>query len=139
MRVSKLNQEVKKTGKDSAINACLPTTHTFAQEDKQRDKQQFNLPHINHYIHLTLKLAGYFAKHIHQGGFVELPPPKNFETANNWHMPFGMQLVHDLLINLHSNNHHLISRCCHGNKTKNPRWLPFLKFCLLLRDFVGNS
>ena len=33
-------------------------------------------------------------------------------------MPFGMQLVHDLLINLHSNNHHLISRCCHGNKNK---------------------
>ena len=26
-----------------------------------------------------------------------------------------MQLVHDLLINLHSNNHHLISRCFHRN------------------------
>ena len=36
---------------------------------------------------LTLKLAGYFAKHIQArggggGGFVE-PPPKNFEMANN--------------------------------------------------------
>ena len=32
---------------------------------------------------LTLKLAGYFAKHIQaRGGFVD-PPPKNFETANN--------------------------------------------------------
>ena len=33
---------------------------------------------------LTLKLAGYFAKHIpaRGGGFVE-PPPKKFETANN--------------------------------------------------------
>ena len=59
-------------------------------------------------------------------------------------MPFGMQLVHDLLINLHSNNHHLISRCCHGNKTKNPRWPPmaaildfrFLKFCLILVIFI---
>ena len=33
-------------------------------------------------------------------------------------MPFGVQLVHDLLINLHSNNHHLISGCCHGTKQK---------------------
>ena len=33
-------------------------------------------------------------------------------------MTFGMQLVHDLLINLHGNNHRLISRCCHGNKKK---------------------
>ena len=33
-------------------------------------------------------------------------------------MHFGMQLVHDLLINLHSNNHHLISYCCHGNQQK---------------------
>ena len=33
---------------------------------------------------LTLKLAGYFAKHMQArggGGFVD--PPKNFETANN--------------------------------------------------------
>ena len=60
-------------------------------------------------------------------------------------MPFDMQLVHDLLINLRSNNHHLISRCCRGNKTKNPGWPPiaaildfrFLKFCLILTDFVG--
>ena len=58
-----------------------------------------------------------------------------------------MQLVHGLLINLHSNNHHLISRCCHGNKTKTPRWPPiatildfrFLKFCLILRDFVETA
>ena len=48
-------------------------------------------------------------------------------------MPFDTQLVHDLLINLHRNSHHLISRCCHGNKTE------FLKFCLILKDFVGNS
>ena len=35
---------------------------------------------------LTLKLASYFAKHIQArrgGGFIELPLPKNFETANN--------------------------------------------------------
>ena len=60
------------------------------------------------------------------GGFVDTPP-KNFETANNYHMPFGTQLVHDLLINLHTNNHHLISCCCHGNKTKiqdGRRWPP---------------
>ena len=49
---------------------------------------------------LTLKLAGYFAKHIQARG------------------GGGFKLVHNLLINLHSNNHHLISRCCHGNKTK---------------------
>ena len=42
-----------------------------------------------------------------------------------------MQLVHDLLINLHSNNYHLISRCCHGNKTKNPRWPPSIFEILL--------
>ena len=33
-------------------------------------------------------------------------------------MPFDMQLVHDQLISLHSNNHHSISRYCHGNKQK---------------------
>ena len=51
-----------------------------------------------------------------------------------------MQLVHDLPINLHSNNHHFNSRCYQGNKTKNPRWppmaaildFPFLKVCLTL-------
>ena len=49
-------------------------------------------------------------------------------------MPFGMQLVDDLLINLHSNNHHLISRCCHGNKTKiqDGRHLGFSIFEILL-------
>ena len=79
---------------------------------------------------LTLKLAGYFAKHI--------------QARGGGGGSFGMQIVHDLLINLHSSNHHLISRCCHGNKIKNPRWPPmaaildfrFLKFCLILRDFV---
>ena len=34
------------------------------------------------------------------------------------HMPFGKQLVYDPLINMYSNNHHLISRCCQGNKQK---------------------
>ena len=53
-----------------------------------------------------------------------LNPYKNFEIANNLHMSFGIQLVHDILIKLHSNNHHLINCCCHGNKTKNPRWPP---------------
>ena len=45
-----------------------------------------------------------------------------------------MQLVHDLLINLHSNNPHLISRCCHGNKTKikDGRHLGFSIFEILL-------
>ena len=78
----------------------------------------------------TLKLAGYFATHIQArrggGGFVE-PLPKIFETANDKHMFFGMQLVHDLLINLHSNNHHLISCCRHGNEQKiqhGRRWPP---------------
>ena len=36
--------------------------------------------------YLTLKLAGYFAKHLQAeggGGVVEPPPPKNFEAANN--------------------------------------------------------
>ena len=97
-----------------------------------------------HFNALILELAVYFATHIQAGGGVVEPPPKNFETANNLHVPFGMQLVHDLLI---SNNHHLISRCCHSNKTNNPRWSPmaaildfrFLKFCLILRDFEGNS
>ena len=37
-----------------------------------------------------------------------------FETAKNLHISLGMQLVHDLLINLHSSKYHLISRCCHG-------------------------
>ena len=33
---------------------------------------------------LTLKLAGYFARHLQAGGLVDPPPPsKNFETANN--------------------------------------------------------
>ena len=27
----------------------------------------------------------------------------------------GMQLGHDLLINFHSNNYHIIRSCCHGN------------------------
>ena len=49
-------------------------------------------------------------------------------------MPFGMQLVHDLLNNLHSNNQQLISRCCHGNKTKNPRW-PLMAAILDFRFF----
>ena len=62
-----------------------------------------------------LKLAGYFAKHI-QARIL-----KRLITST---CSFGMQLAHDLLINLHSNNYHLISRCCHGNKTKNPRWPP---------------
>ena len=49
-------------------------------------------------------------------------------------MPFGMQLVHDLLINLHSNNYHLISRCCHGKKQKiqDGRHLGFSIFEILL-------
>ena len=35
-------------------------------------------------ILLTLKLAGYFDKHIQaKGGGVRWAPPKNFETANN--------------------------------------------------------
>ena len=75
------------------------------------------------------------------------PPPKIFKTVWNYHMPLGAQLVHDPLINLHSNNHHLISQCCHGNKYNNPRRPPMaaildfrvLKFCLILRDFVGNN
>ena len=60
------------------------------------------------------------------------PPPKIFETAKNLHMPLGLQLVYDLLIDLHSNNHHLNSRCCHGNEQKTPRWLPILIFEILL-------
>ena len=95
---------------------------------------------------LTLKLAVYFATHIQAeegGGGGSLTNPKTFETAKNWRMPLGIQLVHDLLINLHSNNYHF-----HGNKYKNPRWplmaaildnFRFLKFCLILRDFVENS
>ena len=90
-------------------------------------------------VGLTLELAGYFATHIQAriGGGVSLSPlflPKNFETANNYHIAFGMQLVHDLLINLHSNNPHLISRCCHGNKTKikDGRHLGFSIFEILL-------
>ena len=83
----------------------------------------FSLSVLTHFVVLqlatilTLKLAGYFATRIqaiYRGSLT--PPPKNYETANNKHMSFGMQLVHDLLINLHSNNHHLISHCCHGNK-----------------------
>ena len=59
-----------------------------------------------------------------EGGGVE-PPPKIFETVKNMHMPFGMQLVYDPLINLHSNNQHLISRCCHGNNGRRlpPSWI----------------
>ena len=96
---------------------------------------------------LTLKLAGYFAKHIQAGGRVRWTPPRILKQLIISTCPLACNLVHDLLINLHSNNHHLISHCCHGNKTKNPRWPPmaaildfrFLKFCLILRDFVGNS
>ena len=52
-------------------------------------------------------------------------------------MPFGIQLVHDLLINFHSNNHHLISRCRYGFKKKiqdgaDGRHLGFLIFEILL-------
>ena len=56
----------------------------------------------------------------------------------NYHLPFGIQLVYDRLINLHGNNHH----CCHGNKYKNPRWPPssvdflFLIFFLTLLPSV---
>ena len=58
-----------------------------------------------------------------------------------------MQLVHDLLINLHSNNHHLIRCCCHGNKTKNPRLPPmaaildfsFLKVCFLYSNLASTD
>ena len=70
-------------------------------------------------------MAGYFATHIQAkgGGRGSLsPPPKIFEMVKNIHMQSGMQLVYDPLINLHSNNHYLISHCCHGNKHKNPRW-----------------
>ena len=72
---------------------------------------------------LTLKLACYFATHIKaRNGVVETPPPKIFEMVKIIHIPFGVQLVYDPLINWHSNNHHLISRCCHANKH-------FLRFC----------
>ena len=52
-------------------------------------------------------------------------------------MPFGTQLVHDLIINLHSNNYHLFSRYCHGNKQKSKigadgRHLGFSNFKVLL-------
>ena len=62
-----------------------------------------------------------------------------FETAKNYPMPFGRQLVNDL-ISSPSNNHHLICHCCYGNKYKNPTWPPkmaailyfrFLRFCLI--------
>ena len=58
-----------------------------------------------------------------------------------------MQLLYDLLINLHSYNHYLISRYYHGNKQKNPRWplmaaildIRFLNFCLILRDLLETA
>ena len=59
-----------------------------------------------HGLLLTLKLAGYFATHIQARGEGFVEPPKIFETANNLHMRFGMQLEHELLINLPGNNHH---------------------------------
>ena len=48
---------------------------------KQRLKGLF-MPEENGTKSLTLKLAGYFAKHIQARGG-SLNPPKNFETANN--------------------------------------------------------
>ena len=41
----------------------------------------------------------------------------------------GMQLGHDLLINFHSNNYHIIRSCCHGNADEG--YFGFLKFCLI--------
>ena len=61
-------------------------------------------------------------------------------------MPFGMQLLHDLLIKFHSNNHHLIGRCCHGTNKKskmaaNGRHPGFLIFEVLLniKRFCGKQ
>ena len=42
-------------------------------------------------------------------------------------MPFGMQLVHDLLIKLHSNNHHVLAAVAMVTKQKiqdGRRWPP---------------
>ena len=63
-------------------------------------------------VFLTFKRSSPLTKHTQLrggvgGGVVEQAhPPKVFETIKDQDMPFDMQLVLDLLINSHSNNHH---------------------------------
>ena len=53
-------------------------------------------------------------------------------------MPFDMQLVHDLLINLHSNNHHLTLEALGGGHIDPPP-LDFFGFKFLLLDRLSKA
>ena len=78
---SRIRRECPDFPWESRIRFRLQSGHEYPYFDEQLSQanEQRNI------FLLTLKLAGYFAKHIQArgGGGARWTPPKNFETANN--------------------------------------------------------